>query len=87
MEHFPSLSDFGCRGWLFKAPRPPGVITTTLHEIADMLRISATRRDRRRTSDGDDGDGAGLVYWNIWLIMDNMVDFPLIYGIILVNPG
>ena len=27
--------------------RPPGVITTTLHDIADMLRISATRRDRR----------------------------------------
>lgn len=27
---------------------PPGVITTTLHEIADMLRISATRRDRRK---------------------------------------
>lgn len=27
---------------------PPGVITTTLHDIADMLRISATRRDRRK---------------------------------------
>ena len=59
-----------------------------------MLRISATRRDRRRTSDGDDGDGAGLVYWNIWLIMDNweniwlimdnMVDFPFY---IWDNPG
>ena len=28
--------------------RPPGVITSTLHDIAEMLRISANHRTRRR---------------------------------------
>ena len=39
--------------------RPPGIITSTLHDIADMLRVSATRRDRRSGASCRCGLGQG----------------------------